>query len=101
MGDVDSHNMGPTLSFIVDQLGAKHVYVQPTRNGFHFYTNIRVSWRGLLYTLRRIPGIDPAWIGIGEIRGYFYLADKRAICLPWPVVRMTIYYHKEKQDGKT
>jgi hypothetical protein len=97
IGDVDGYNMVPTLQFLGEQLRVFAIFTQRTQHGFHFYTNLQLSFKELLYVLRRIPGVDATWVGIGESRGYLYLADKEAMMLPWPVVRMVIYVNKEKK----
>jgi hypothetical protein len=67
---------------------------QDTPNGVHYYTNLEVRWTRLLDTLKYIPHIDHSWLKIGTERGYFYLADKDIVNLPWPVTRMVIYKKK-------
>lgn len=100
IGDVDGHNMVPTLEFLGEHLGVFAIFTQRTPRGFHFFTNLQLDFRELIYVLRRVPGVDPAWIGIGESRGYLYLADKQAIKLPWAVVRMIIRTKPtEKSNG--
>lgn len=100
IGDVDGHYMVPTLEFLGEILGVGAIFTQRTKRGFHFYTNLQVSFGELLYILRRVPGVDAAWITIGERRGYFYLADKDAIYLPWHVIRMIIHTEPKEKDGK-
>jgi hypothetical protein len=91
IGDVDSKETKPTIEFLSDQLGANYIFIQQTKNGFHFFTELKMSFKELIYTLRRVPNVDPAWIGIGELRGYLYLADKRLLTLPWKVTRMILH----------
>lgn len=68
---------------------------QETRHGWHLYTNLVGTLEGITSSLKSIQA-DPAWIRIGEKRGYFFLADKSQIDFPWPVEHMVIHYGKEK-----
>lgn len=74
---------------------ADRVLIQRTEHGWHFYTDLIVPW-GHLPKLLREAGADPAWVTIGEERGYYFLADKSALMFSWKVEHMVIYYGKEK-----
>lgn len=73
-----------------------NVYGTHTPHGWHFYTDLKLTWRELLYTLRQVPHVDKKWLSIGERRGYLYLADKDVVSLPWPVTRMILHTRKTK-----
>jgi hypothetical protein len=70
------------------------IYIQPTRHGYHLFTNIKLSWMDLRRKIRKIPFVDLTWIGIGESRGYFFLADKGHVRLSWKVRRMILRWEK-------
>lgn len=72
--------------------------LQVTANGFHLYTNIQMTFESLVSTLKLIKA-DPAWIRIGQKRGYFFLADKDYINFTWSVEHMRISYVKEKAQN--
>jgi hypothetical protein len=93
--DIDNRSgLFLALRYIVGTLRATNVITQPTKRGWHIYTNSRMCWRELLRWLPRVPYVDKQWLKIGERRGYFYLADKDAITFNWPVQRMIIHHGK-------
>lgn len=63
-----------------------------TRNGWHIYTDKRVSWQRWKEIARR-SGADPAWVRIAAKRGYAFLADREPVTLGWPVERMRIRWN--------
>lgn len=71
------------------------VIIQNTPHGWHVYTDWQITFSKLVQMLKDI-GADPAWIRIGEKRGYFFLADKKEIDFPWQVEHMVIHYDKKK-----
>lgn len=97
--DIDTTNQDEvqeTEWYLCNHLPATNVIGQPTPNGWHFYTNLKLTWPELLYTLRQVPHVDKKWLAIGERRGYLYLADKNAVSLPWPVTRMILHTRKTR-----
>jgi hypothetical protein len=97
IGDVDGKDISTTLIHLLDELEVIDVVVQATTRGFHFYNDRRFPFRDLVRVLRRVPGVDAAWIRIGQGRGYFFLADKPGgVSLPWPVTRMVIHANEAK-----
>jgi hypothetical protein len=71
-----------------------HIFIQRTPNGWHVYTDLQFTFKKLCEALH-ILGADRSWISIGETRGYFFLADKGPVTLPWPVERMKLSGKKE------
>lgn len=67
-----------------------HIFIQKTPNGWHVYTDIQMTFKKLTEALA-IVGADRKWVEIGKTRGYFFLADKGPVTLPWPVERMQIH----------
>jgi len=88
---------GGTLSDIFRKVqhirGINHIFIQRTNHGWHLYTDLMMTFHNLILTLHKI-GADKQWIVIGQSRGYFFLADKSAVILPWPVERMIIHAKK-------
>jgi hypothetical protein len=72
--------------------------VQQTTNGWHVYTDLKLRFDQMEMALRAF-GADKSWIRIGLKRGYWFLADKDAVTLPWPVERMTLRYDKTKEKN--
>jgi len=72
-----------------------NIVMQRTPNGWHIYTDVVLPFNILLQKLRQLKA-DPAWIKIGEKRGYFFLADKSMTVFPGRVERRVIRYGKEK-----
>jgi hypothetical protein len=100
--DVDDLNIEPTLKHLCSVLGCQNLKVSVTPRGWHIYTDRIYRWNDLIRVLRTVPNVDQRWIAIGTRRGYLYLADKQAIRLRWPVVRMVIHYHvKERWKRNT
>lgn len=74
---------------IILGLSPSHIFIQQTPNGWHIYTDLQFTFKKLCQILD-IIGADRKWIEIGKSRGYFFLADKGPVTLPWPVERMQI-----------
>jgi hypothetical protein len=92
--DVDDGDITPTLSYLTNDLGVTRAAIYPTPHGWHIFTPLQMRWRLLLWTLRRVPGVDSNWLRIGERRGYLFLADKKPVKVDWPVVRMVLHNGK-------
>lgn len=75
------------------------IYIQETKNGLHLYSNRQMPFKELCTNLKHL-GADPVWVEIGKKRGYFFLADKDAVNLSWPVERMALRFDGEKPNGK-
>lgn len=75
--------------------------VQKTKNGFHLYTDWKMSFNSLIKALRATPSVDRKWISIGIMRGYFFLADKDSVNMNWEVKRMVIYHGKKETQNTT
>jgi len=98
--DIDSKIDSELLNalwHIVHNFKRCSIYIQPTRHGYHVFTNIKSSWRTTLREIKRIPNVDQVWINIGEQRGYFFLADKAHVRLPWKVRRMILRWEKKAE----
>lgn len=78
---------------LLDSIGGV-AKVQKTKHGYHIYTNLvyGFSW---CCELAEMFGADKAWIRIAKTRGYFFLADKNLIDVPWPVERMAIHCRRK------
>jgi hypothetical protein len=68
-------------------------FLQSTENGLHIYTDKKIRFDQFEMNARSM-GADPAWIRIGLKRGYWFLADKSLVVVPWPVERMTLHHDK-------
>lgn len=68
---------------------------EATPHGWHLYTNLIMNFDNLVRTLKEIEA-DPAWIEIGRLRGYYFLAHKSELHFSWPVEHMVIHHDKEK-----
>lgn len=97
MADIDSDNIDPVLLFLADKLHITNYRIQPTPRGWHVYTPLHLPWCMALDYIRQIPNVDQRWLAIGRRRGYLYLADKAAMPLPWPVLRMVIRYVERRK----
>lgn len=93
IADFDDNNFQPIIDFINSEVN--NAILQRTKNGWHVYTDYKILFPALVEKLKTL-GADPAWIRIGEKRGYFFLADKQEINFPWPVEHMVIHYGKKK-----
>jgi hypothetical protein len=92
--DIENPRLGILLGY-----RPGHIFVQQTKNGWHVYTDLTFTFSKLCETLS-IIGADHKWIEIGKQRGYFFLADKDAVYLPWPVERMQLHA-KGREKGKS
>lgn len=75
-------------------------FVQRTENGFHVYTDLKLRFDQMEIAMKYF-GADPSWIRIGLKRGYWFLADKQPVILPWPTERMALHFdpsRKKKLD---
>lgn len=90
IGDVDGQIL-PVLKKLYEFCFPvpNNIFVQKTQHGYHFYTDLKIPFSKAIFLLHKI-GCDKAWIEIAKTRGYFFLADKSAVILPWPVERMKI-----------
>jgi hypothetical protein len=70
------------------------VVMQRTPNGWHLFTNIVLTFDEMKKKLTEIKA-DKNWIKIGAKRGYWFLADKGPVILPYPVKRMQVHWHKK------
>ena len=86
IGDIDQLDFDPMMIF---QYSPEIVVIQRTDHGWHFYTDCKLTLKQCVIA-QRVIGCDKAWIRIGQSRGYFFLADKSPIILPWPVERMVL-----------
>jgi hypothetical protein len=77
-----------SISLLNDEVTFRWV-AQPTESGWHVYTDLWCTFKTALEMAKK-AGADPAWLRIGEKRGYLFLADKAPVPLPWPVERMVI-----------
>ena len=93
--DIDGEEWPVHLADILAR--AERIIIQETPHGWHFYTNWKMPFRTLV-SLLKFAGADPAWIEIGERRGYYFLADKDMVHFSWPVEHMAIYYEKKTQN---
>lgn len=75
-----------------------HVFIQPTKHGWHVYTSFRSDFKSIIELLSYYEA-DPNWIKIGRQRGYLFLADKDVLRFPYPVERMQIYW-RDRRNGK-
>ena len=92
--DIDNGTLVPNKTFeILD--GMSNYNYQYTEHGIHIYTNFIATFLKCSVLAKKL-GADPKWISIAERRGYFYLADKNVVKLPWPVERMIIYRGKKE-----
>lgn len=82
------------------EVGVTKMIWMRTRHGWHIYTDLKVSWKKLPKLLRRL-GADKTWIDIGEVRGYFFLADYDLVTLPWPIERMALRVTKKREERNT
>jgi hypothetical protein len=78
---------------------ARHFFVEKTTNGYHVYTDCRLTFKQMQMAFLAC-GADPSWSRIGQRRGYWFLADKDQIILPWPVERMALHYDPKKGKKK-
>lgn len=93
--DLDSKNdLIYALDFLQQREANRIAAILPTPHGYHIYTNIETSFNRAIW-LAHHAGADPSWIKIARKRGYFFLADKRKVVLPWPLERMILYAKKE------
>ena len=72
--------------------------IQKTENGFHVYTDLKLKFSQMCNALRWLKA-DISWIKIGEKRGYWFLADKDAVIVSWPVERMALHYDSTAQKN--
>ena len=93
IADIDETNWSKNLVEFLES--APNSMIQKTPNGWHIYTDYKMAWGNLLVLLTYV-GADPAWITIGKERGYYFLADKSQLNLPWPVEHMVLHYGKKK-----
>ncbi len=98
--DIDTEDIQLTLDYLATYKMTNNIVIQHTCRGYHIYTNAVLPWRSLLRFLRHVPNVDHKWLGIGEKRGYLYLADKTQVNLTWKVIRMVIYV-KNRRKGNT
>jgi hypothetical protein len=89
---VDFDEEHPRFSLIAG-MNPDHMFIQKTPHGWHVYTDLQVTF-SKLGQLLEIVGADKSWISIGKSRGYFFLADKGPVPLPWPVERMKLHAKK-------
>lgn len=75
---------------------SKHVFIQKTKNGYHVYTDCKLTFNSLVKKLRHCKA-DKKWVSIGKKRGYFFLADKSHVILPWHVERMVLNYNGKER----
>ena len=75
-------------------------HAQPTQSGWHVFTSIHFYYFEELIDVAYAMGADPAWLRIGEKRGYLFLADKAPVPLPWPVERMVIAREQVRRGCK-
>lgn len=73
----------------------QNIFIQKTEHGYHFYTDLKIPFNKAVMLLHKV-GCDKKWITIAKTRGYFFLADKSAVNLPWPVERMKIHAKKKR-----
>jgi hypothetical protein len=92
--DVDTKNVQRTVDYLTNILLIPDVAVFPTPRGWHVYTPAVFTWNGVISKLAHVPNVDRRWLKIGQRRGYLFLADKTAVVLDWPVVRMVLHYRK-------
>jgi hypothetical protein len=98
MCDIDNFEWNEALVNVLQI--PNHVIIQRTPHGWHIYTDLQVTWKSLVILLKKV-GADPAWVSIGESRGYYFLADKSEIQFSWPVEHMVLHYGEEKaQDSE-
>jgi hypothetical protein len=84
-GKLTSKNWKRILDF------APSAVIEPTRNGFHIFTNRSVTAKDFV-KIASYCGADDVWIEIGKLRGYWFLADSyRPVILNWAVERMILY----------
>jgi hypothetical protein len=98
--DVDTKNVQRTVEYLTNVLLIPDVAVFPTPRGWHVYTPAVFTWNGVLSKLAHVPHVDRRWLKIGQRRGYLFLADKTAVVLDWPVVRMVLH-HRKATNGQT
>lgn len=96
--DIDTHD-DKKLQRTLGRLQAFSYKAQKTPNGYHIYTDLEVYSIAEFVRHAKDLGADPAWLRIGEKRGYFFLADRRKVELDWPVERMLIHYGKKKGEA--
>ncbi len=95
--DIDGEDAVSVLKIVasyITKLGFQYV-PQQTKNGFHLYSNMMMPLRQCLILALQL-GADMKWCLIAARRGYFFLADKKIVELPWPVERMIIHAKKRK-----
>ena len=97
IADFDTENI-PLTPFLSGILSNGRYFWEPTQHGWHLYTNIIFPFPKLVTTLQMIEA-DPAWIEIGEKRGYFFLAHKSYLRFNWPVEYMILNHGKEKTQN--
>ena len=97
IADFDGEAFPETNSALQLFLKKDNCFWEKTPHGWHLYTNIEMTFDTLVILLHCIDA-DPAWIKIGEERGYFYLAHKTFLNFPWPVEYMCLnsYYGKKE-----
>lgn len=94
IADFDGGTLADVFRKVQHIKGITHCFVQKTEHGWHLYTDLMLDFTKLILILHKI-GADKTWVEIGRSRGYFFLADKSAVFLPWPVERMIIHAKKE------
>jgi len=100
IADFDGGTLADVFRRIQHIKGIRHVFVQKTEHGWHLYTDLMLEFPKLILLLHKI-GADKTWVNIGRTRGYFFLADKSAVILPWPVERMIIHAKEEGKERNT
>lgn len=96
--DIDTHD-DRTIQKVLGRLQSYSYKAQKTPNGFHIYTDCSLTSISDFVRNAKDLGADPAWLRIGEKRGYFFLADRRKVELDWPVERMLIHYGKKEGEA--
>lgn len=96
IADFDDPNK-PDLSKFrsIGLLIPQNIFIQKTEHGWHMYTDNEYLFSELFLILHQL-GADKKWIQIGRKRGYYFLADKSSVILPWPVERMVLHVEEKK-----
>src|SRR5690348_8737040 len=79
--DFDNVTFSKVFVGINTYMGKGKWIAQPTASGWHVYTDSIIDFTSVM-TCAEMMGADPAWLRIGEKRGYLFLADKAPVPLP-------------------